>query len=152
MSTQGLPVLAPESLEAFEKYFRREPLNDELAAIQRGEDADPPHPAEIADKRTGEIAPEIAQRGGLLDWTPSRVELRELAELRTCEGWDVLMRLLKKRLEILRERAINGSQIDPLGNQGAIAQNWAYHGMYGQAIGEIEPMVMEQLERLKVKE
>lgn len=155
--TTPLPDLATNSLAAFEKYLDREPLNDELAGILAGESdgAEPLHPAEVADGVTRESTTEATPRtprGGLLDWTPSRKQLGDLAETVGSEGWAVFLDLMKKRLEVLRETAITVSQNDPLRNKDAVADEWAYHGIYRKVVNEMQPMVHEQLARLRVAE
>lgn len=157
LKPHALPDLAASSLDAFEKYLDRRPLNDELAGILAGEadGAEPLHPAEIAGGGTRENTVEITARtprAGLLDWTPSRAQVVALAETVGSEGWAVFLDLMKKRLEVLRETAITVSQNDPLRNKDAVADEWAYHGIYRKVVNEMQPMVQEQLARLKVTE
>lgn len=146
--SKPLPAINPDSIKAFERYLDREPLNEELAEIRAGKTENEAHPVEI----TAGSTKEGTDRGGLLDWRPSRKQLVALSEIVDTEGWTILQTLLKKRLEILRETAITVSQNDPLQNKDVIANEWAYHGLYGKALSEMEPIVREQLDRLKVKE
>lgn len=154
----ALPELAPNSLTAFERYLDRKPLNEELAEIAAGQvpSDEPRHPAEIADKSTPEdtdrVRPWKEPRPGLLDWKPSRKQVAALADTIASDGWPVFLDLMKKRLETLRETAITVSQQDPLRNKDVVAEEWAYHGLYRKVLGEMEPIVREQLERLKVGE
>lgn len=152
-----LPELAPNSLAAFEKYYAREPLNPELADILAGKSDGEAQPA--ADETTKESTTESTVEGtrreagrGLLDWTPSRKDVGELAETVSSPGWEIAMLLMKKRLESLRETAISVSQNDPLRNKDAVADEWAYHGQYRRVLGEIGPMMQDQIKRLKVAE
>jgi hypothetical protein len=154
----ALPELATDSIAAFERYLDRKPLNDELAEIRAGNLSDPelPHPAEIADKDTPESTERLRAwkdaRPGLLDWTPTRKQVAALADTIASDGWQVFLDLMKKRLENLRETAITVSQNDPLRNKDTVAEEWAYHGLYRKVLGEMEPIVREQLDRLKAVE
>lgn len=133
------------SLDQYERYMKREPLNDELRAVQRGETllVEPAHPV---DKAVAAV--EREKRPGLLDWQPSRAQLADLKEMVASEGWPVLMRLLEKRLEIARETAITLSQNHPLENQVGIAHAWTYHGIMKRVVTEMEPAVKQQVDRL----
>lgn len=154
----ALPSLAPESLSVFERYLDRKPLNDELADLAAGKipGDEPTHPAEIANKDTPEgterLRPWKEPRPGLLDWTPTRKQVAALADTVTSEGWTVFLDLMKKRLESLRETAITVSQNDPLRNKDVVAEEWAYHGLYRKVLGDMEPIVQKELDRLKVRE
>lgn len=137
-------------LETFERYLDRQPLSEDLAEIRAGKmpGDEPLHPAEVTNGATREVT----DRGGLLDWKPNRRELVALSEIVDSEGWHILRNLLKKRLENLRETAITFSQNDPLRNKDAIADEWAYHAIQRKVLDDMELIVAEQLERLKVKE
>lgn len=136
-------------MSAFEKYRSGEPLNEELAAVRDGQPLamEPLHPLELAEAREERMA-----RPGLLDWEPTREQLGWLQELRVSQGWDVLMRLFEKRLEIARERAIRVSESQPLENKDAISMAWAYHGVLQSVVRDVTPMVNEQLKRLRKAE
>lgn len=162
MTPHPLPDLATGSLEAFERYYNREPLNDELRAIREGKSEEPRGP-EVADGVTNEgteaITGESTRQGtpgktsaSLRDWVPTRKQLGMLAETVGSEGWPVFLDLMKKRLEMLRETAITVSQNDPLRNKDDVAMEWAYHGLYRRAMSEMQAIVTEQLARLRVKE
>jgi hypothetical protein len=146
----ALPDLATNSLEAFEKYFDRKPLNDELAEILAGKRAEE-IPNAVTQEGTVKVTERIP-RAGLLDWTPTRKQAAALAETVGTEGWAIFLELMKKRLEVLRETAITVSQNDPLRNKDAIAEEWAYHGVYRKVLSDIGPIVQEQLDRLRVVE
>lgn len=143
------PIQAGDTLTAFERYIDRVPLNEELADIRAGKQdiAEP-----VLAESTNAVTAEVTERAGLQDWKPTRKQLVELSETFNSEGWKVFRTLMKKRLEILRETAITLSQIDPLRNKELISEEWAYHAIHRKVMDEMEPIVMDQLARLKVQE
>jgi hypothetical protein len=130
------------ALGRFEKYLQHDPLNEELAAVQRGElppvqDAELPQQAEAAVQR-----PE-ALRGAL-----TRAERVALRELRQSEGYAILQELLRKRFQQIEKGAITISKVDPLQNKDEIAKQWVYLGAFAQAMLEIDALMAAELKIL----
>ena len=130
------------ALERFERYLQRDPLNEELAAVQRGEL--PPAPeATIPLQTEATVQRPEALRGAL-----TRAERVALRELRQSEGYPILQELLKKRFQVFEKRAITISKVDPLLNKDMIAKEWAYLGAMDQVMMDMEAVIAAELKIL----
>ena len=133
---------ADEALARFEQYLQREPLNEELAAVQRGELSAAPE-VDLPQPREANKLPEEAMRGEL-----TRADRVALRELRQSEGYPILQGLLKKRFQLFEKRAITISKVDPLLNKDAIAKEWAYLGAMDQVMMDVEALIAAELKIL----
>ena len=141
--TEGLPK---ESIDAYTRYYDRIPLNEELAAVQRGEIGPVEQDAMPKDRAVQPVPdpPFLVKRAGEL----TRDDRLALRELKQSDGWLVVMQLLKKRCQDLEKRAITISRIDPWENKEAIAKEWMYAGAFEQALTDIEMLVNAELKIL----
>lgn len=119
-------------MNALDRYMSGEPLNDALAAMREGR---------IEEDERGFGLPIAVTPHPWKDLNPDRpltdadrLDLRELLQL---PGWTVLIRLSNKLIQKHTDAAISKSQISPLANAEAIAEEWAMVGMYKRAMLEI---------------
>lgn len=123
-------------MSSLDKYLAGEPLNDELAALREG-------------KTEVQLSREAPSSNGKRSEDPNRTLTRSerefLKELRQSEGWPVLIQVLEKRLEILKQAAMSKSERDPLGNQVEIAKSWAYVALLRDLIFSFPEMVKEEI-------
>jgi hypothetical protein len=132
------------TMERYSNYLERKPLNEELAAVQRGEVDLVEHPVEKATAKRAPI--EDSQR------ELTKGERLDLRELRQSEGWPVLMRILEKRFLQLEKAAITMSHNDPLGKSREIGEKWAYVVAYKMARMDLESMLDTELQVLRKEE
>lgn len=91
-----------ETLTNHEKYLAGLPLNDELAALARGEMPEQePASAPVLQENSGGIA------------KLTRTDRIALKELRQSDGWGALQKLLKMIVQDCRESAILVSENNP---------------------------------------
>lgn len=122
----------------FEKFLNREPLTEELAALQRGEEVEVPYAApqfSIPDMRA-------------LD-DDDREHLRRL-QLES--GWSVLLRLINRDIAAHKNEAEKISEDDPLGKKDQVAQAWAYVGMMKRGRDRMLAIVQAEIETLRASE
>jgi len=138
--TPQVPKSADDMLADLNRYFNNEPLNEELAAVQRGEvrfvDAPEPDVA-VAKVELGDVERELTRQ--------ERIDLREL---RQSDGYRVLLRIQEKRFQNLHKRAITISQNHPLANQQAVIHEWVEANAYRNATREMWALVDAELKIL----
>lgn len=132
------------TLTAFEKYLTGEPLNEELAALRRGEipevgAATHPKPTTVVDSKD-EDRPLI------------RAERQALREAREVGAVTTLSRLLRSIIRRKIQTATIDSETDPLGRQAEIAQTWAYVVAFRTACVEIEFQIQAEIDALEREE
>ena len=131
----------------FEKYLAGEPLNEELAALWRGEA--PPIGAGLAGGSSADLNVNGGageETGAIDDLRPLRAEERAaLRETRQGPGWPVLQKLLK-RGTIQRIRFSTAlSEDDPLGKRDEIALAWLEVKVWKQLVNALTAMVELEL-------
>ena len=119
-----------EPTDMLERYIRGLPLNEELAALARGDER-PEHPPE----------PTAAS---LLD-DDDREHLRRLIQE---PGWAVTMRLLDAEIERLEDVAKAVSMNDPLGDRDIVANQWAYVAMLRRSKNLMIALVEREIQNL----
>jgi hypothetical protein len=128
--------------KAFQDYLAGEPLNEENAALKRGED-----PMSLPQQPTKATRAPIEG----VDRDLRQQERADLKEMREGPGWPVLERLIEKAFRIHERGAISLSQQDPLGNRDRIAEEWAYVTMVRRAGVEITALVDAEVAQIETK-
>lgn len=132
----------PNEQTPFEKYLAGEPLNEELAALQRG--------AERAAVNPFPPSPSYALAvNGDPERELTNTERLDLKEMRLSPGWPVMQRLFQKLFAIHHKSAITLSQYSPLENRDKIAEEWAYVVMYRRAIDEFNKLAATEVAELE---
>jgi hypothetical protein len=125
----------------FEKYLAGEPLNEELAAIQRGGlgPLEEPIPArESASSINADPDRELTD-----------TERMDLRDLKLTPGWMVMQRVIQKLFSLHEKSAITLSQISPLSHRDRIAEEWAYEGMFRRAAHELLAVIDAEVKELE---
>ena len=140
--------MSSNAQESLERYLGNQPLNDELAAMRRGEmPAEAPR-ATLSDLITswwGPVEPPAEED----DKPLSTAERQLLAEAQQMGVVTTFIKLLKKGLREKIRRATIDSEHDPLGRQAEIAQMWAYIGAYRTTGLEFEAAIRMEIEALQ---
>lgn len=119
-----------------EQYLKGEPLNEELAALKKGEE-----PLD-ADSRTSVSAPSP------FDARPLDNDDREhLRRWRYEAGWPLMLRLLDNDTQRLENLAKAASLDNPLGNREEIAAQWAYVAMLRRVRERLVWLVDQEIEK-----
>lgn len=120
-----------------ERYLSGEPLNEELAALQRGDMANPARPEIAAIIES--LGPRMAQPD---DEKPlSYAERIAIKEAYQAGVFTSLMRLMRKSLRTKQNVATIDSENDPLGRPTEVAQAWAYIAIYRRVMVELTVMI-----------
>jgi hypothetical protein len=122
-------------MDDLEKFLMGQPLNEQLAALQRGEDE--AEPLSCPAPRT--------QAAGAMD-DGDREHLRRL---RTEPGWPLFLRLLDRDIQSQEESIRNMSMQDPLGNRDKVAEGWAYIAMMKRVRVRAVMLVDAEVEKLE---
>lgn len=125
-------------LTPHEKFLRGDALTPELQALREGREG----AAEQAAAPTKNVADPLERE-------LTRAERLDLKEWMEMPGWELFLRLMEKANGLHQKRAITYSQLDPLSNQAAIANNWAYAGMFRKATTEMVDKVKAEVEELE---
>jgi len=120
----------------FEKYLAGAPLNEELAAIRRGEEPQPNPLAAIFENLAPRQLPMSDDDRPLSK--EERLSLREAAQ---AGAVTTLLRLMRKSLRAKIQTATMDSENDPLGRAAEVSQQWAYIVAFRRATVEIQGMI-----------
>lgn len=131
-----MPELTPH-----ERYLRGDALTPELEAMRDGREP-------VAEQKPA-AARNVADP---LERDLTRAERLDLKEWMEMPGWELFLRLMEKANGLHQKRAITYSQIDPLSNQAAIANSWAYASMFRKATAEMVEAVKTQVQELEKSE
>jgi hypothetical protein len=131
-----------ENETAFEKYLAGHPINDELAALARGEIAVTESPSQWVER--------VKEHED--DRPLSRAEREALKEARDGGAVTTLSRLLRRAIRQKTHRATIESETDPLGRQAEIAQTWANLVAFRTACTEIEWLIQAEIAALEKDE
>lgn len=125
-----------------EQYLKGEPLTDELARLQKGEE-----PSDLdTDSGGSPFAPPPFPVARAID-DDDREHLRRLM---LEPGWNVMLRLLDNDMVHQENLAKALSTNDPLGNREAVANAWAYIAMLRRGRDRMIMLIDEQIQRLAV--
>jgi hypothetical protein len=131
---------------AHEKYLDGDPISAELADVRDGMiDLDAPEPTRGAPARSPVRAGDDILR-------PLTSEERaDLKAVLLGDGWQVMQLLWEKMFHQHKKSAISQSQVDPLHNREAIAEQWAYFAMLRRARFEFDALVQAETAELDKK-
>jgi hypothetical protein len=130
-------------LGTLEDYLKGIPLNEDLAALKRGED-----PYESTVEAVQAAASTFAS--AITSLTITDDDREHLRRLILEPGWRVMIGLLDNEITHQEDTAKAASMNDPLGNRDQVANYWAYVAMLRQARTLVMQLVENEVAKLKL--
>lgn len=120
---------------SFERYLKGEPINEQMAALARGEEEPESQPQATEQRR---------------DTRQLDDDDREHLHRLTLEpGWNVLLRVIDRDLQTQEDQTRALSMEDPLGNRDAVTNGWAYMAMMRRFRSRITSLVSVEVKLLE---